>query len=87
MVARNKPPRQRTSGDLATASRAIDAIALFSEKMRALHERDLALKEVVTLRDTGQIRKARAQLARAERLHAHIDAIDRQLAAGRNVGS
>jgi hypothetical protein len=45
------------------------------------HER--ALEAVVRLRDDGQIRQAKAELARAERLHARIEAIDRAFDAGR----
>jgi hypothetical protein len=41
------------------------------------------LEAVVRLRDAGQIRAAQRELARAERLHARIDAIERTVAAHR----
>jgi hypothetical protein len=83
MVARTKRPRRPASLPRKPASGPLDAVALFAEKMRAIHERDRALDAVVRWRDDGQIRKAHAELARAERLHARIDAIDRAFAAPR----
>lgn len=59
-------------------------MSLFAEKMRVQHERDRALEAVVQFRDAGDIRKANAELARAEHLHARIEAIDRQFATHRS---
>ena len=84
MVARNQSPRRKAAGKPKPQRRPTDTIALFTEKMRAMHERDLALQEVPTLRDAGQIRKAKARLALAERLHARIEAIDRQFTSQRS---
>ena len=40
--------------------------------MRAVHERDKALADVVRLRDAGKVREAKAQLKVAETLHAEM---------------
>ena len=86
MVARNRSPQRRSAAHRAVNSDRIDAIALFYEKVRALRDRDQALQAVVRLRDAGQIRAAQRELARAERLHARIDAMDRTFAAHRSRG-
>jgi hypothetical protein len=83
MVARTKSPRLPAPRLRKTTAGPLDTIALFAEKMRAMHERDRALHAVVRWRDDGQIRKAQAELARAECLHTRIDAIDRAFAAPR----
>jgi hypothetical protein len=38
------------------AAAQVDAIKLFAQKMRASHERDQALADVVRLRDAGTVR-------------------------------
>jgi hypothetical protein len=48
--------------------------------MRALHERDIALEDVVRLRDAGKIRAAKARLKVAKTIHARIDALDQAFA-------
>ena len=97
MVAKNKSPRRRSARGEGVAPRseaapprqggknrlAVDGVDLFSQKMRALHERDQALADVVRLRDAGKIRAAKARLRIAETLHARIDALD-QAFAGRH---
>lgn len=52
--------------------------------MRAQYVRDRALEAVVQYRDAGQLRQAKAELARAERLHTRIEAIERQFATHRS---
>jgi hypothetical protein len=73
MAARNKRTRQHPQ------SARVDTIEVFGETIRATHERDQALEEVVKLRDAGKIREARAKLKQAERLHARVVTLEKEL--------
>lgn len=84
MVARTRSTRRRAAPTQDPVAAPLDTIALFAEKMRAQYVRDRALEAVVQYRDAGQLRQAKAELARAERLHTRIEAIERQFATHRS---
>jgi len=73
MAAKNKRTRQRPQ------SARFDAIDAFTVAMRAAEERDQLLREVVQLRDAGKIREARARMKQAEKLHARVVTLEKQL--------
>jgi len=76
MAAKNKRTRQRPQ------SARFDAIEALSATMRAVEERDRALKEVIRLRDAGKVRAAKAKFKEAERLQARVEALERELPGG-----